>query len=70
MLMQRALEEGPFDMKALADDAGVSYDTVRSWMIGRRNPSPENVRRIADALRRRGGHLEQLADELEEAAED
>ena len=53
-----------------ADDAGVSYDTLWAWKVGRRNPSPGNLARLAEALERRGGDLTALAEELRKAAEE
>ena len=38
------------------------------WSAGHRNPTPENLAALADALERRGGELQALAKELREAA--
>ena len=43
-------------------------DALHAWSTGRRNPTPEHVKGLAGALRRRGGELTELAEKLEEAA--
>lgn len=69
MIVQRALSEGPFMLKQLAEEAGLSYDALRSWATGRRTPQPESLRQLADGLRRRAEVLQELAGELEGAAD-
>ena len=66
-LIQRVLDEAPFSMRQLADEAGISYDAVRSWASDRRTPRPENLEHLADALERRGSRLHEIADELRRA---
>lgn len=68
MIVERALKEGPFAMRQLADDAGVSYGVLRGWAIGRRTPTPENMRKLAIGFRERSQKLDKLATELERAA--
>ena len=70
MLVQKALESGPFSMRQLADDAGLKYATLRAYAMGRRTPSGDTIRRLAAGLRRRAARLQELADELEHAAEE
>jgi transcriptional regulator with XRE-family HTH domain len=67
-LVQRVLRDGPFSMRQLADDAGVNYDVLRGWAIGRRTPTAENLSRMADGFEQRAQQLRQIADELREAA--
>jgi transcriptional regulator with XRE-family HTH domain len=62
--VRRALREGPFAMRQLAADSGLSYDVLRSWRSGRRRPNPESVRKLADGLSRRSDALRELAREL------
>ena len=62
--VRRALREGPFAMRQLAGDSGLSYDVLRSWRSGRRRPNPESVRKLADGLSRRSDALRELAREL------
>jgi transcriptional regulator with XRE-family HTH domain len=68
-LVQKVLKEGPFAMRQLAEDAGVSYGVLRGWAIGRRTPTPENLRKLAHGFERRAGHLQNIAEELRRAAE-
>jgi transcriptional regulator with XRE-family HTH domain len=63
-LIQRVLDEAPFSMRQLAEEAGISYDAIRSWATDRRTPRPENLVHLAAALERRGSHLHNIADEL------
>lgn len=62
--VRRALREGPFAMRQLAADSGLSYDVLRSWRSGRRRPNPESVRKLADGLARRSDSLRELARDL------
>jgi transcriptional regulator with XRE-family HTH domain len=68
MLIQRVLEEGPFSMRQLAEESGLSYDTVRAWAASRRTPREENLLQLAAALDQRGGNLRKLAAELRKEA--
>jgi transcriptional regulator with XRE-family HTH domain len=65
--IERALSEGPFTIQQLADEAGISYDTLYSWVKGRRVPRPENVRQLASGLERRADLLREIADDLQGA---
>ncbi|HUG00624.1 MAG TPA: hypothetical protein VML95_02040 [Longimicrobiales bacterium] len=56
-------------MREIAEEAGIAYSTLRAWSAGNRFPSPEGRAALAKALRRRAGVLEELAGELEGAAE-
>jgi hypothetical protein len=69
-LVQRALRDGPFSMRQLADDADLNYDVLRGWAIGRRTPTAENLSRIADGFEQRAQQLRRIADELREAAKE
>jgi hypothetical protein len=62
--VRKALREGPFAMRQLAADSGLSYDVLRSWRSGRRRPNPDSVRKLADGLSRRSDSLRELAREL------
>jgi hypothetical protein len=68
MLVMKALREGPFSMRQLADAEGLSYGVLRAWSMGRRTPEPENLRRLAEGFRNRASALQELAAELEGAA--
>lgn len=62
--VRRALREGPFAMRQLAADAGLSYDVLRSWRSGRRHPNRESIRKLASGLSKRSDRLKALAGEL------
>lgn len=63
-MLQRVLDDAPFSMREIAEEAGVSYDAVRSWATNRRTPKPENLVQLANALHRRGNQLHAIGDEL------
>ena len=67
-LVQRVLRDGPFSMRQLADDAGLNYDVLRGWAIGRRTPTAENLSRMADGFEQRAQHLLRIAEELRKTA--
>jgi transcriptional regulator with XRE-family HTH domain len=67
-VVQRVLREGPFSMRQLAEDAGLSYGVLRAWAMGRRTPTPENLSRIADGFERRSERLHAIIAELRRVA--
>lgn len=67
-MVQRVLREGPFSMRQLAEDAGLSYGVLRAWAMGRRTPTPENLSRIAEGFERRAERLHAIITELRQAA--
>lgn len=69
MVAQTALKTVTPSMREIAEEAGIAYSTLRAWSAGNRFPSPEGRAALAKALRRRAGVLEELAGELEGAAE-
>ena len=66
-MIDEALEVAAGNLQTLADDAGISYATLWAWRSGKRNPTPENLAKLADALDRRGGELSELAAKLRRA---
>lgn len=68
-LVQRALDEGPFSIQQLADQIGVSYDSLYSWARGRRVPRADNVRQLASGFDDRAAALRSIAEELRRAAD-
>lgn len=64
-MLRRIVDESGLPQAVIADDAGLSYASIRSWLIGRRSPEPESLRKLAEGLRARAAKLEELADELE-----
>lgn len=69
-MIQRVLDDAPFSMRQIAEEAGVSYDAVRSWATNRRTPKPDNLIQLAEALHRRGDQLHAIGDELRRIAQD
>jgi len=67
-MVRRIIEEAPLSVDGLAEAAGVSRHALYAWAAGRRNPTPENLNALADALDRRGSELHDLAEELRKAA--
>lgn len=67
--IERALSEGPFTIQQLAEEAGISYDTLYSWVRRRRVPKRENVRQLASGLEKRADLLREIAGELKDAVE-
>lgn len=62
--VRRALKDGPFAMRQLAAESGLSYDVLRSWRTGRRHPNRESIRKLAAGLTDRADRLKSLAGEL------
>ncbi len=60
-LLQQVQRHAIISATDLAEAAGISYNTWRSWQVGRRNPSPRSLRSVAKALRDRGSTLHGLA---------
>ena len=69
-MIELALDGATTSLEDIAAATGVTYNTLYAWKTGRRNPSPENLARLADALERRGGDLQALADDLRKAAKE
>lgn len=63
--VQNILTRAPFTQSDLARAAGISYDSLRSWAIGRRSPRESTVQKLAEGLRKKAEELERLADELD-----
>jgi transcriptional regulator with XRE-family HTH domain len=68
MVVQRALKAADFGMRQLADATGLKYGVIRTWAIGYRTPTPENIQKIAEGFRTQAEHLKGLAAELESVA--
>ncbi len=67
-MVRRILEEAPFSVATLAQEAGISTASIYAWANEKRNPTAENLASLAAVLERRGGELQALADELRKAA--
>jgi transcriptional regulator with XRE-family HTH domain len=68
-MIEQVLAQTRVTVDELADEAGVSRATLYAWRNGKRNPTADNLARLADALERRGGELTKLAAELRKAAD-
>jgi transcriptional regulator with XRE-family HTH domain len=68
-LIQRALEDGPFSIQQLGEEAGISYDTLYSWAKRRRAPRPENLQQLARGFDQRAKKLQEIAESLRRAAD-
>jgi hypothetical protein len=55
-------------LREVARDAGISYEAIRSYRKGIRTPPRAVIQRLVRVLRKRGGKLQQLADQLERQA--
>lgn len=67
-MIEEAVQAAAGGVETLAEEVGVSYATLRYWMKGERNPSPDNLRRLADVLAQRGANLNRLSRQLKKAA--
>ena len=70
MLVKKALERSGLSRAQLARDSEISEAALWSWIKGKRVPDPESLRRLAEGLESRSEELQQLAEELREAAGD
>ena len=69
VVTQQALRALAPSLRDIADETGLSYATLKAWSAGHRTPHGDNLRRLADALERRGGELHELAEKLREEAQ-
>ncbi len=67
-MMRQVLDAATVNLRQLAKWAGVSYETARSWRLGRRAPNPRPKRKLARALRAHAARLQRLAVRLERSA--
>jgi transcriptional regulator with XRE-family HTH domain len=67
MLVQ-VLDAATPTLRDIAREAGISYHAIRRYREGARTPHPAVLRKLALALRARGGKLAQWAKALEAAA--
>lgn len=63
--VQNIIERAPFTLNDLARAAGISYDSLRSWSIGRRSPRESTKRKLVEGLRKKSDELARMADDLE-----
>lgn len=67
MTVKEALHRASPELKQIAEETGISYASIKAYRMGKRTPSPENVRKLADALERRGVSLIEAAVRLRDA---
>lgn len=63
--IEQALSAVTPSLRDVAEWVDAPYGTVRAWRLGTRNPSPEQVARLARALRRQSALLIKTAEKLE-----
>jgi predicted transcriptional regulator len=68
-LLDEFLTAASPDIKDLAEEAGLSYAAVRSWITGRRTPRDSNVVQLLQAWERRKAEADRLARELRRASQ-
>lgn len=67
-MISEAVDAAAGSVEDIAEEMEVSPHTIWAWLRGDRNPKPDNLAKLASVLERRGGKLNDLADELREAA--
>lgn len=67
-LIDRILDTATLSVQELGDETGISRHTLWAWAAGRRNPSRENLEKLATALEERGSEILREASNLWEAA--
>ncbi len=65
-VVRKTLDTATPTLRDMAEWVGATYASVRAWRLGTRHPSPQQVTRLARALRRHARRLDRLADKLEE----
>ena len=67
-MIAKALGLATGSLEKLADEIGVTRFTLWLWASGERNPTPANLKKLADILERRGGELSRVAKQLRRAS--
>ena len=62
------VEKVVLSARALMESAGLSYDALHSWRTGRREPTPESLTHLADAIEKHARTMEDLANDLRKQA--
>lgn len=65
-LMRDVVERSKIPQAELARLSGISYATLHAWLNGKRNPSPDSLRKVAEGLDRYGSEMQGLAGEVRE----
>ena len=53
-------------LRGVAQQHGVSHDTVRAWKLGRRTPSRENLAKLATIAKQHGAALSEIAQQIQD----
>ena len=67
-MLAQLLDVATHTLRDLAKEAGISYFAIRSYRRAERMPSPPVLRRLAAAMRKRGGQLAKAATRFEQLA--
>lgn len=67
-MLAQLLDVATSTLRDLADEAGVSYFAIRSYRRGAHMPSSAVLKRLAAAMRARGGQVAKAAATLERLA--
>lgn len=68
-LIRRVADESGLSQYQLARDAGLSYATLHSWIIGKRAPRPESLLQLVEGLEARAEELRCLAERVRREAQ-
>ncbi len=52
-------------LRGVAEQQGVSHDTVRAWKLGRRTPSRENLAKLAAIAEQHSAALSDVAQQIQ-----
>ncbi len=52
-------------LRGIAQQHGVSHDTVRAWKLGRRTPSRENLAKLAAIAKQHSAALSDVAQQIQ-----
>ena len=53
-------------LRGVAQQHGVSHDTVRAWKLGRRTPSPENLAKLLAIAKQHSAALNDIAQQIQD----
>lgn len=67
-MLAKLLDVATHTLRDLAQEAGISYFAIRSYRRGAHMPSSDVLRRLAAAMRKRGGALAKAAATFERLA--
>ncbi len=68
LTIRKAIHANVRTQHAVAEEVGVSDNTITSWIHARSNPTPANLTRLAEVSEERAQELNRVAAELRAAA--